>query len=88
MHGKYSQYFNNKDFQLINLVQLAKSYYDLRNFTDQQIEDTFEINNFKYTLYDLISMYSKYRCKMNTYFLGLFLIKLRRKNISKIAYLF
>jgi hypothetical protein len=38
-----------------------------------------EIDNFKYTLYDLISMYSKYGCKINTYFLGLFVEKITKK---------
>ena len=31
--------YNNKGPQWVSLVQLARSYYDLRNFTDQQIED-------------------------------------------------
>ena len=38
-----------------------------------------EIDNFKYTLYDLISIYSKYGCKINTYFLGLFVEKITKK---------
>ena len=31
--------YDNKRPQWVSLVQLARSYYDLRNFTDQQIED-------------------------------------------------
>ncbi len=38
-----------------------------------------EIDNFKYTLYDLISMYSKYGCKINNYFLAVFVDKITKK---------
>ena len=38
-----------------------------------------EILNFKYTLIDLISIYSKYNCKIKTYFLSLFVEKMREK---------
>ena len=35
-----------------------------------------EIDNFKYTLIDLISIYSKHNCKIKTYFLSLFVEKI------------
>ena len=35
----------NKGPQWVSLVQLARSYYDLRNFTDQQIEDALVKSN-------------------------------------------
>ena len=38
-----------------------------------------EIDNFKYSIYDLISIYSKYGCKMNSIFLGLFMDKITKK---------
>ena len=38
-----------------------------------------EIDNFKYTLIDLISIYCKYGCKMKTYFLSLFVEKISEK---------
>jgi hypothetical protein len=38
-----------------------------------------EIDNFKYTLYDLVSMYSKYGCKINNYFLAIFVDKITKK---------
>ena len=38
-----------------------------------------EIDNFKYTLIDLISLYSKYDCKIKTYFLSLFVQKISEK---------
>ena len=40
---------------------------------------TKEIENFKYTLIDLISIYSKYDCKIKTYFLSLFVEKISEK---------
>ena len=38
-----------------------------------------EIDNFKYTLIDLISIYSKYGCRIKTYFLSLFVEKINEK---------
>ena len=39
-----------------------------------------EIENFKFALYDLISIYSKYGCKMNSIFLDSFIDKIEKKN--------
>ena len=38
-----------------------------------------EIDNFKYTLIDLISIYCKYDCKIKSYFLSLFVEKINEK---------
>ena len=38
-----------------------------------------EIDNFKYTLIDLVSIYSKYGCSIKTYFLSLFVEKISEK---------
>ena len=38
-----------------------------------------EVENFKYTLIDLISIYSKYNCKIKIYFLSLFVEKISEK---------
>ena len=38
-----------------------------------------EVDNFKYTLIDLVSIYSKYGCKIKTYFLSLFVEKISEK---------
>ena len=38
-----------------------------------------EIDNFKYTLIDLITIYSKYNCKIKIYFLSLFVEKISEK---------
>ena len=38
-----------------------------------------EIDNFKYTLIDLITIYSKYGCKIKSYFLSLFVEKINEK---------
>ena len=38
-----------------------------------------QVDNFKYTLIDLVSIYSKYGCKIKTYFLSLFVEKISEK---------
>ena len=52
-----------------NIIQ-TKIHYDL-------IQK--EIDNFKYTLIDLITIYSKYNCKIKIYFLSLFVEKISEK---------
>ena len=51
-------------------IILTKIHYDL-------IQK--ELDNFKYTLIDLITIYSKYNCKIKKYFLSLFVEKISEK---------
>ena len=49
----------------------------LNNTQEKMIQ--YEIDNFKYTLIDLVSIYSKYGCKIKSYFLSLFVQKISEK---------
>ena len=49
----------------------------LNNSQEKMIQK--EIDNYKYTLVDLISIYCKYGCKIKTYFLSLFVEKISEK---------
>jgi len=79
--------FNDEEDFYINLTNICSLFLfcidSINSITclNSSQESMFqnEIDNFKYTLYDLISMYSKYGCKMNTYFLGLFVDKITKK---------
>ena len=58
-------------------IDSVNSLSCLNKSQEELIEN--ETNNFKYTLIDLISIYSKYDCKIKTYFLSLFVEKITEK---------
>ena len=79
--------FSDKEDFYINLTNICSLYlfcvdsFNSITCLNSSQESMFqnEIDNFKYTLYDLISMYSKYGCKMNTSILYLFVDKITKK---------
>ena len=87
---KNFKYFNNvteeEDFYL-NISKICSLFFFcidslnsitcLNNTQDNLFHK--EIENFKYTLIDLITIYSKYNCKIKTYFLSLFVEKISEK---------
>jgi hypothetical protein len=90
MNDKYLQTKNNSNEEeefLLNISRICEffficldSFYSVSCLNSTQ-ENVFqkEIDNFKYTLVDLISIYSKYGYKIKTFFLKLFAQKIKEK---------
>ena len=79
--------FNDEEEFYLNITKICSlfficldSFYSvtwLNNTQENLIQN--EIDNFKFTLIDLISIYSKYGCQIKTYFLSLFAEKINEK---------
>ena len=79
--------FNDEEEFYLNITKICSLFFyciDLfcsvtwLNSTQEKLVQN-EIDNFKYTLIDLISIYSKYGCQIKTYFLSLFAEKINEK---------
>ena len=84
---KIFENFNDEEDFYINLTNICSLFLfcidSINSITclNSSQENMFqnEINSFKYTLNDLISMYSKYGYKINIYFLSIFVEKITKK---------
>ena len=79
--------FNDEEEFYLNITKICSlyficldSFYSVTwlNSTQMNLIQK-EIDNFKYTLINLISIYSKYGCQIKTYFLSLFAEKINEK---------